>query len=165
MAKITWDSFDTEDTNAIEEKYLPARGEGATMASQAVTAATKLIYKYFNDGDVFDNNHYLEGWANDISSHANWLEKHIEGAGEILSRIEEVETEDGYVEEILYPLYKLIFHKGLLEELEKSPAEDSVYDCGGPYSFNEEEDEYDEDEYDDEYDDYGNPYDDEDDDV
>lgn len=27
MAKITWDSFDTEDTNALEDKYLPARGE------------------------------------------------------------------------------------------------------------------------------------------
>jgi len=162
MAKITWSSFDEKETNELEDKYLPKSGEGDNMATQAVTATSKLIFKYFNDGDVFDNNYYLRGWANDISSYANWLEAYVDGAGEILRRIDEVMTEDEYVEEILYPLYKLIFRKDLLEKLEKNPANGSVYDCDGPFNFIDDDDEYDEyddddyDEYDedDEYDEY-----------
>ena len=120
------------------------------MATQAVTATSKLIYKYFNDGDVFDNNYHLRSWSNDIASYANWLEAYVDGAGEILRRIEEVMTEDEYVEEILYPLYKLIFREDLLEKLEKNPAKDSVYTCKGTYIINE----YDEYEEYDEYDEY-----------
>lgn len=59
MAKITWSSFDEKETNELEDKYLPNSGEGDNMATQAVTATSKLIYKYFNDGDVFDNNYHL----------------------------------------------------------------------------------------------------------
>ncbi len=153
MAKITWSSFDEKETNELEDKYLPDSGEGDNMATQAVTATSKLIYKYFNDGDVFDNNYYLRDWSNDISSYANWLEAYVDGAGEILRRIEEVETKDEYVEEILYPLYKLIFREDLLEKLEKNPAKDSVYDCEGPYVIDDDDDDDDYDEYD-EYDDY-----------
>ena len=43
--KITWSSFDTPESNALEKKYLPAHGDGDNMATQAVTATTKLIYK------------------------------------------------------------------------------------------------------------------------
>lgn len=54
-------------------KYLPNRGDGDSRGTQAATAISKLVYKWFNDGDVFDNTFGLEGWANDISGSANWL--------------------------------------------------------------------------------------------
>ena len=55
----------------INDKYLPSYGEGKNKAEQAVTVVNKLVYKWYNDGDVFDNSYYLEGWGNDLSSYAN----------------------------------------------------------------------------------------------
>ena len=71
----SWSAFDEFD--GICDQYLPSRGEGDTMASQIVTAINKLIYKWFNDGDVYDNSYFIQGWCNDISSYANWLYEYI----------------------------------------------------------------------------------------
>jgi hypothetical protein len=125
--------FDTFEKKT--EKYLPSSGEGDNKATQAVTAATKLIYKWFNDGDVFDNNYGLEGWANDLSSYANWLDEYIEGTGDILDGIKKCQTEDGY-EKLLEELADFIL--GLdLEELATHEAVGSIYRCDGSYSFSE----------------------------
>lgn len=48
---ITWKDFSSSE---LEKKYLPENGEGNSLASQAVTAVSKLVYKWFNDGDVYD---------------------------------------------------------------------------------------------------------------
>ena len=61
----------------ITHKYLPSRGEGDSKASQLVTAVNKLIYKWYNDGDVFDTTGNLKGWANDLSSYANWIYRYF----------------------------------------------------------------------------------------
>ena len=84
--KLCWDDFSDPVTDRIEKDFLPANGEGDNMMSQAVTATTKLIYKWFNDGDVFDNTFGLEGWANDLSDYANWLDENIPEAADILRR-------------------------------------------------------------------------------
>ena len=63
---VDWSYFDKFDP--LQDKYLPNRGEGDTIATQIVTAVAKLIYKWYNDGDVFDNTWYLDGWLNDLSS-------------------------------------------------------------------------------------------------
>ena len=74
MPKYDMDYLDK--FNALIEEYMPWRGEGDTKASQVATAVNKLIYKWWNDGDVFDNVHSgMDGWVNDLSSYANWLEK------------------------------------------------------------------------------------------
>ena len=141
--KITRSSFDTPESNAIEEKYLPANGDGDTMASQAVTATTKLIYKWFNDGDVYDNSYGLSGWFNDISGSANWLAKHVPGARDILWRIRETHSKEEYVSNILWPLFNLVYDAKLLSSLEKKPKVDDAYSCRGPFEFNyEDEDAY-----------------------
>ena len=72
---VDWDYFDKFEP--IINKYMPDRGEGETMASQIVTAVNKLVYKWYNDGDVYDNTYILEGWANDLSDYANWLYKYV----------------------------------------------------------------------------------------
>ena len=97
--------FDTFENKT--KKYLPNTGEGENKATQAVTATTKLIYKWYNDGDVFDNNYGLEGWANDLSSYANWLSEYIEGADVILSDIRDCNTEEKY-EKLLEDLAEFI---------------------------------------------------------
>lgn len=68
---VDWEYFNK--FKEINNKYLPDRDEGKTKASQVVTAVNKLIYKWYNDGDVFDNHYFLAGWWNDLSSYANWL--------------------------------------------------------------------------------------------
>ena len=134
--KLTWADFSTPETDAMEKKYLPRTGEGENMATQTVTAVCKLIYKWFNDGDVFDNTYALEGWANDLSSYANWLDGHVPEAADVLARIENVTGEDDYTR-LLYDLMNATLNQGLLSTLETIPATDSVYDCDGPYEFKE----------------------------
>ena len=53
----SWSAFDEFD--GICDQYLPSRGEGDTMAEQIVTAINKLIYRWFNDGDVYDNSYTI----------------------------------------------------------------------------------------------------------
>lgn len=140
MRKLTeshsWDDFNSPEADALSNKYLPVKGDGDNQASQAVTAASKLIYKWFNDGDVYDNHYALEGWANDISGSANWLYNYIPGAADILKRIETISDADGY-DDILWDIYNLVFDKDLLTELETKPKVGDAYREEGPFEFEE----------------------------
>ena len=129
------------------EIYMAPRGEGETLASQCVTAVNKLVYKWWNDGDVFDNVHSgLQGWANDISSYANWLFEHKLGA-DILYRIYRINTEREY-EELLEDLCEAVLKEEDLKKLAEQPADGSIYNCAGPFEFTDEpeEDDWDNDE-------------------
>lgn len=149
---VSWEYYDNYSN--IVDKYLPDTGEGESKASQAVTALNKLIYKWYNDGDVFDNTHYLTGWANDISSYANWLYNNIIKARPILLNISNCYNDSDY-EDLLRDLAQLILNDEFLIDLNEDPKIDSVYDSDGPFEFVEynEDDEYDDDEEYDEYDD------------
>lgn len=144
MGKHNWDDFSSPETDALEKKFLPHDGEGETMATQAVTATSKLIYKWFNDGDVFDNTYGLEGWANDLSSYANWLYKNVPGADAILDRIKGIYEEDKYTDEVLWPLHSLVFNAEMLSGLDVKSKSGSVYDCDGPFVYSEESEDEDE---------------------
>lgn len=138
-----------EKFEEINDKYLPDYGEGDTFASQAVTAVNKLIYKWFNDGDVYDNTYHLMGWANDLSSYANWLYHNIEATRYYLNEIKDVLTEEEY-EEILASLADIVLDEDFLIKANEMPTVGSIYDCDGPfrYSYDEEDEEdwYEEDE-------------------
>ena len=144
---INWSEFDQFEP--ICDTYLPARGEGETMASQIVTAITKLIYKFYNDGDVFDNTYHLSGWANDLSSYANWLVTYINLTE--LEDIRHIETEDDY-SVLLFKIANKCMNEEYLEQYKDEPKKGSIYDCDGPFEFSdgseeeEEDDWYDEDE-------------------
>lgn len=140
---MKWEDFDRFDN--VTEKYLPGYGEGDTLATQIVTATCKLVYKWFNDGDVYDNRYYLSGWANDLSSYANWLDKHT-GAGHILSRITGCTSDEQY-ETLLYNLCEFLLNEKILEEQNKIKAIDSIYDCNGDFVFEEYDEEEDEEYY------------------
>lgn len=128
----SWTDFDKFD--GIVGKHLPIMGDGDTMATQAVTATAKLIYKWYNDGDVYDNTHGLNGWLNDLSSYANWLHKHIDGAGEILEKVFSVSSGYEY-EDLLYELAELVYNEDKLDKYNAMEKVGSVYECDGAFRF------------------------------
>ena len=130
----------------LEDKYLPARGEGETMATQIVTAVCKLVYKWYNDGDVFDNTHVLEGWANDLSSYANWLYQYTKDAWSTLNKIEKCHNDDDY-EDLLKELTDKLFDEEYLAEQNEKEKVGTVYDCLGRFKFVDLDEEEEEDDY------------------
>ena len=131
---VEWDYFNKFDE--ITNKYMPTIGEGETMASQIVTAVNKLIYKWYNDGDVFDNTGFLSGWVNDLSSYANWIDKHTEKAGKILIGIFNCYNEDDY-ERLLKKLADTLLEEKYLEEQNKIEKVETIYKCNGRFRFEE----------------------------
>lgn len=151
---VNCDYYDKFDV--INDTYLPMRGEGETVATQICTAVNKLVYKWYNDGDVFDNQYYLEGWANDLSSYANWLHRYIEQSRSILEGIKYCRNNSDY-EDLLQELTDTLFDESYLESKNSESKVGSVYECDGPFKFVEvtdEDEDYDwwesEDDYDEE---------------
>ena len=138
---VDWGYYDKYEE--LIDKYMPMRGEGETKASQIVTAVNKLIYKWYNDGDVFDTTHHLEGWANDLSDYANWLAEHT-NVGEILDKIEICYTKSNY-EDLLQELTDKLLNEEYLAEQNKLEKVGTIYDCDGKFEYKEYED--DEDDY------------------
>ena len=152
---VNWSYYDKEEFNQIDKKYLPAKGEGDNMATQIVTAVNKLIYKWYNDGDVYDNTYHLTGWCNDLSTYANWLYTYVLETKNILTKIENCWNDSDY-EDLLKELCDTTQTMEFLANYETRDKVDSIYECDGPFEFRED---YDEDEDEDDY--WG--YDDEDD--
>lgn len=135
---LTWDSFSSQEGDKIEREYLPYHGEGDNMMSQAVTASTKLIYKWFNDGDIFDTTSGLEMGFNDLSSYANWLYKYIPEVKNILDKVYEAYIEKDYTE-LLYDLYQTIYTEKMADKYSSKNAIGSIYECDGPFECVEPE--------------------------
>ena len=139
---VSWSYFDKFEE--VSNKYMESYGEGETVASQIVTAVNKLVYKWYNDGDVFDNTsaHGLSGWVNDLSSYANWLVSHTHGKADCLFAIFDIEKQSEY-EKLLKELADTLLDEEWLSKME-APKEGSIYDCKGPFKFEVVEDEFDE---------------------
>ena len=125
-----WDDFSKDFPNS--DKYLPRRGDGDNMGTQASTALCKLVYKWFNDGDVFDNTGHLTGWVNDISGSANWLYNHIPETRKVLERVWKIKEDDDYTE-LLYDLCKIV--DPMIPDLLNKEKDGNAYDDHGPFSF------------------------------
>lgn len=135
---VNWNYYDKFDK--VIHEYLPAQGEGATKATQLVTAINKLIYKWYNDGDVFDNTQNSLGWANDLSSYANWIRYYIKLSDKILDKVFNCKSNSDY-EDLLQELADLYLNEWVLSELNKYPKEGSIYECDGIFRFKEISDE------------------------
>lgn len=143
---VNWDYYNKVEFELLDEKYLPMRGEGETKATQIVTAVNKLIYKWYNDGDVFDNTYHLEGWANDLSDYANWLYEYTKNAWKILNKIS-VCYNGGDYEDLLKELADELLNEEYLAEQDKEEKVGSIYDCDGKFKYDEHEEEDDDDWY------------------
>lgn len=132
MENVNWNYY-----NKFEEiihKYMSARGEGETKASQIVTAINKLVYRWYNDGDIFDNTYGLSGWANDLSSYANWLYTYVKESRVILERIYDIYSESQY-ENLLKDLADKLLTKNVLEQFSNVTKQGSIYECTGPFVY------------------------------
>lgn len=141
---VDWGYYDKFES--LIDKYMPMRGEGETKASQIVTAVNKLVYKWYNDGDVFDTTHHMNGWANDLSDYANWLYYHTDTRN-ILDKIA-ICFLDGDYEELLKELADKLLDEEYLAEQNKVEKVESIYNCVGKFKYveyNEDEDDYDND--------------------
>ena len=140
---VQWDYYDKFES--VMEKYLPNRGEGKTKATQIVTAVNKLVYKWYNDGDVFDNTRYLEGWANDLSSYANWLYHHTtEKVQTILNKVYDCCNESDY-EDLLKELADELLDGKYLTKQNEVEKEFTIYNYDGKFKFlefDEDEEDY-----------------------
>ena len=142
---VNWNYYDKFD--GLTDKYLPFEGEGETKATQIVTAVTKLVYKYYNDGDVFDNTHALEGWANDLSTYANWLyHRTTEAVQKILNKVYDCRINEDY-EDLLKELADELFKEEYLAEQDNVKKEFSIYDYEGKFEFIEVDEDDDEEDY------------------
>lgn len=130
---VEWSYYEKFDE--MLEKHLPVMGEGESLGSQIVTALNKLIYKWYNDGDVYDNTGYLKGWCNDLSSYANWLDAHCKlEIGNKLSKIYEIHTESEY-EDLLKEIADILFESDFIEFMSMLPKDGSIYSCKGKFRF------------------------------
>ena len=133
-----WGYYDKFET--LIDKYMPMKGEGETLASQIVTAVNKLVYKWYNDGDVFDNTYHLEGWANDLSDYANWLYENTKDAWKILNKIKDCENESEY-EDLLQELADKLLNEEYLMEQDKKEKVGTIYNCDGKFKYEEQDEE------------------------
>ncbi len=134
---VDWGYYDKFDT--LNEKYLPQRGEGKTKATQIVTAINKLVYRYYNDGDVFDNTYAL-GSGEDLCDYANWLYRYT--TVEVKNILDKIESccDNGDYENLLQRLADKLFDATYLEEQNKLEKIDTIYDCDGKFKFIEQTD-------------------------
>lgn len=130
---LDWDDFDKFDE--VINKYMPDFGEGETKASQIATAINKLVYKWFNDGDVFDNS-VMQGWANDLSSYANWIYNNSYSAEvqAILWRIFATKTDKEYTQ-LLYDLCEKMLDPDYIDKYNLDKKVGTIYSCDGPFEF------------------------------
>lgn len=135
---VDWNYFNKFDE--LSDKYLPDEGEGETKATQIVTAVSKLVYKWYNDGDVFDNTYYLSGWCNDLSTYANWLAKYTSKAGTILDKVSKC-VNDGDYEDLLKELADSLLEEEYLSQQNDFKKTDSIYECAGKFEFVEDDEE------------------------
>lgn len=158
--RSSYDSYDFDKFSGIIRQYLPNQGQGHTRAAQIVTAVNRLIYRWFNDGDVYDNVHGMyDCYGEDLSNEANWLSQYCPPATKVLKRIYDADSDSAY-ETILYRLATACLDAEDLEAASQDPSMGSIYDCRGEYAVDELDDEdfddedpyaYPEDEYDEEY--------------
>lgn len=127
---VNWNYYDNKKFHEVNKKYLPQEGQGDTMATQIVTAVNKLVYKWYNDGNVFDNTCYLAGYANDLSSYANWLYQNTDNTvQDILYGVFDCGESD--YEDLLKELADTLLDEKYLKDYEKIPAVGTIFECDG----------------------------------
>ena len=113
------------------------------MANQIVTAISKLVYRYYNDGDVIDNSWTMEDacYYEDFTSFANWLYENVPTAKEVFDKyIGKISTEEDY-ENMLKDLSDKCFNMEFLKSYEDKEKIGTIYECDGVFELQEFEDE------------------------
>lgn len=123
----------------VTNEFMPSSGEGDNKLTQFLVAANKLIYRWYNDGDVFDSCNGL-GWANDISGSANWLYKYSNDnkIKALLDKIYDIYSEKEYERNIIKPLEAYLDRLAstdYFKELAAQPKVGNAYNEEGKFSW------------------------------
>ena len=126
IQRVEWSDFNRFHN---DEKYLPNRGEGETMASQLAVAEVKIIYRYFNDGETIS--HAIGTQSGNMRSYADWIEENIPELSELMAKFPKNRG----------PKYELFLYK-LAEETDRiidsyadKPKVGTVYPSSGRRHF------------------------------
>ena len=130
---FSWD--DVDEYAKVLDQYLPASGEGDTMATQVATAVSRIGYHWFNDGDTI--------WTDECQSCADWLYKNVRGFDTVIRALnkqpfageQSLEDDDERYSDIYGDKLKKLLDVSVnldLEWLNEEPAEGSFFDCEGP---------------------------------
>ncbi len=117
------------------DKYLPAEGEGNTMASQIITAFNKLAVGWYEQGNTYDysatNDAAQKENILELSTFANWLYEHVSNTRDVLEQV--MFCKNGYdYENLIFELGKRIQFN--IDEYEKLPRRNlSIYDMEDIY--------------------------------
>ena len=117
----------------LNKDYLPSTDEGTNLAEQLVTATNKLIYKWYNDGDV------IAGDGNDLTNYANWIDMNFKETQSIFVKAETIynSNDEDYLSLVLIPLIEFVFDEDRLNELSECDCIGSIYNCGGRFEYND----------------------------
>lgn len=128
---VDWNYYNTPLIDEINEKYLPSKGDGDSMATQACAAVNNLVYQWYNNGCPYDNSYELSIQSQDIVPHfANWLHNNLPELRIVLEEIKTCETVSEY-EDILRDIADVVLDKDYLARLEDKPKVDSIYTADG----------------------------------
>lgn len=152
-SSVSWDYFSKPEFKKILNEYLPDYGEGHTMANQIATAVNRLVYRWYNDGDVYDNHWYgmnYYDFTNDLSDVGNWLSKNVKDVRGTLLAVHGCDSESDY-EDILKNIADTLLNDSVMSRYSDRAAVGSIYNCNGPFSVEEdyEDRDYEDENYDD----------------
>lgn len=137
----------------LSDEEMPSQGQGSTMLSQWLVCVNCLIYKWYNDGDMYSNQ-YGGSSVNDISWTANWLYNNIgEHYKSVLDMIKRSSGKEDYqkiIDKIEDVSEKLASDEKFVEKLKSEKTKDNVYKEKGPFEQLEDDDEDEYDDWDDE---------------
>lgn len=142
------ESFNVSTPNfeAVTDEYMPRSGEGDNKLTQLLVAANKIIYRWYNDGDVIDSSTGLS-LGDDISGSANWIDKYMPSLAKSFKNVYDSFNDDTYEKTVIIPFEKTLEKYFSTEDWKKLLSEPKVgnaYRESGEYywEFPDDEEEY-----------------------
>lgn len=137
--------IEKQQYNDANDMYFVRIGQGDTMANQICVAVNRIVRRWFNDGDVFDN---TSGFGDSQDEHladcANWLAQHLPNKVRMeLAQVKYVQDYEEY-EEILQGLCDICLNEEFLDRYDAYPADGDIFNCKGEFEVVFWEDEEDE---------------------
>lgn len=139
------DKLDNEFFNDLRSKLVPATGKADSVAGEIIRAMDRLIYRFWNDGDMVG-----DGYGNETCNGSyRYMYHKLPTCPDLYG---ESDNEDGYAEALAALAEEVMNYLKLNPGLQETPNHDdsrSDYDEPEDYQwYNDDEEDEDDDEYD-----------------
>ena len=101
-----WSGLNDQDDKRFEElcdRYIPARGKSSTVGGEILRAISRLVYRFFNDGDTVDR--YYGGYYNYLITANKYLMEMVPKYSDL-----SVIYSDYHYQRMLWENVNIIFH-------------------------------------------------------